>query len=88
MRKRLTKQDCVELRVRISNLGYGQAEAESRSLFARRPPEERPGRLVDYLVELGVFRNRPGDRIDVPDLYLRGLDLRRKGGVSRRAAVS
>ena len=53
-----------------------------------RPPEERPGRLVDYLVELGVFRNRPGDRIDVPDLYLRGLDLRRRGGVSRRAAVS
>ena len=53
-----------------------------------RPPEERPGRLVDYLVELGVFRNRPGDRIDVPDPYLRGLNLRRKGGVSRRAAVS
>ena len=36
MRKRLTKQDCVELRAQISNLGYGQAEAESRSLFARR----------------------------------------------------
>ena len=53
-----------------------------------RPPEERPGPLVDYLVELGVFRNRPGDRVDVPDPYLRGLDLRRKGGVSRRAAVS
>lgn len=52
------------------------------------PPEERPGRLVDYLVELGVFRNRPGDRIDVPDPYLQGLNLRRKGGVSRRAPVS
>ena len=36
VRKRLTKQDCVELRAQISNLGYGQAEAESRSLFARR----------------------------------------------------
>ena len=53
-----------------------------------RPPEERPGRLVDYLVELGVFRNRPSDRVDVPDPYLRGLNLRRKGGVSRQAPVS
>ncbi len=49
-----------------------------------RPPAERPERLVDYLVELGIFRKRSDDRIDVPDLYLFGLDLRRKGGVSRR----
>lgn len=48
-----------------------------------RPPAERPDRLVDYLVELGIFRKRSDDRIDVPDLYLFGLDLRRKGGVSR-----
>ena len=49
-----------------------------------RPPAERPERLVDYLVELGIFRKRSDDRIDVPDLYLFGLDLRRKGGVSRK----
>ena len=49
-----------------------------------RPPAERPERLVDYLVELGIFRKRSDDRIDVPDLYLFGLNLRRKGGVSRR----
>ena len=51
-----------------------------------RPPADRPGRLVDYLVELGVFRKRWDERIDVPDLYLYGLGLRRKGGVSRRGA--
>ena len=51
-----------------------------------RPPADRPGRLIDYLVELGVFRKRWDDRIDVPDLYLYGLGLRRKGGVSRRGA--
>ena len=49
-----------------------------------RPPAERPERLVDYLVEIGIFRKRSDDRIDVPDLYLFGLDLRRKGGVSRK----
>ena len=51
-----------------------------------RPPEERPDRLVDYLVEIGIFRRRSDDRIDVPDLYLSGLVLRRKGGVRRRVA--
>ena len=49
-----------------------------------RPPAERPERLVDYLVELGIFRKHSDDRIDVPDLYLFGLNLRRKGGVLRR----
>lgn len=33
---------------------------------------------------MGIFRKRSDDRIDVPDLYLFGLELRRKGGVSRR----
>ena len=46
-----------------------------------RPPEERPVDLVNYLVELGIFRRRSDGRVDVPDLYLFGLELRRKGGV-------
>lgn len=40
--------------------------------------------LVDYLIELGVFRRRSDGRIDAPDLFLHGMGLRRKGGVSRR----
>jgi hypothetical protein len=40
--------------------------------------------LVDYLVELGVLRRRPDGRVDAPDLFLHGLGLRRKGGVSRK----
>ncbi|MCY4511668.1 MAG: hypothetical protein OXG35_32590 [Acidobacteria bacterium] len=46
-----------------------------------RPPVDRPAEFVDYLIDLGVFRRRSDDRIDVPDLYLSGLKLRRKGGV-------
>ncbi len=50
---------------------------------AKSPPFE--GReLLDYLLELGIFRRRPGDRIDAPDLLLSGLGLRRKGGVRKR----
>lgn len=50
---------------------------------ARRLPFE--GRdLLDYLVEIGILRRRPDDRIDAPDLFLAGLGLKRKGGVRRR----
>ena len=46
-----------------------------------RPPADRPADFLDYLIEIGVFRRRFDDRVDVPDLYLSGLGLRRKGGV-------
>jgi len=49
-----------------------------------RPPEDRPAEFLDYLTEIGVFRRRSDDRIDVPDLYLHGLRLRRKGGVRQK----
>lgn len=49
-----------------------------------RPPVEKPSQLVDYLVEIGVFRLRSGGRIDVPDLFLAGLGMTRKGGVARK----
>jgi hypothetical protein len=48
------------------------------------PPVQNARELIDYLVELGVFRERPNDRIDVPDIYIFGLGLRRKGGVKRK----
>ena len=91
VRERISKQRLVPWSrsqiVALLGADWGRPWASSNHGNIR-PPEERPGRLVDYLVELGVFRNRPGDRVDVPDPYLRGLDLRRKGGVSRRAAIS
>ena len=54
---------------------------------AVRPPTDRPADLADYLIELGIVRKRTDDRIDVPDLYLFGLGLRRKGGVKARAGA-
>ena len=48
-----------------------------------RPPVDQPADFLDYLIEVGVFRRRSDDRVDVSDLYLSGLDLRRKGGVKR-----
>lgn len=48
------------------------------------PPEERPREFIEYLVEVGIFRARTGGRIDVPDLFLAGLGLKRKGGVRKK----
>jgi len=49
-----------------------------------RPPADTPHELVDALVELGIVRARGKEKFDVPDLFLHGLNLRRKGGVRRR----
>lgn len=40
--------------------------------------------LLEYLLEIGILRRRSDGRVDAPDLFLSGLGLRRKGGVSRR----
>lgn len=48
-----------------------------------RPPHIDPKDLLDYLVELGIAINRRDGRVDIGDLYLRGLHLKRKGGVAR-----
>lgn len=49
-----------------------------------RPPAASGRELVDYLVEVGIFRARADGRIDAPDLLLAGLGLKRKGGVRRK----
>jgi len=46
-----------------------------------RPPAGAATELLDYLVGLGVFRERDRERIDAPDIFLFGLGLRRRGGV-------
>jgi hypothetical protein len=48
-----------------------------------RPPVTQPMALLDYLVELGIFSSRRDGRVDVGDLYLKGFQLKRKGGVAR-----
>lgn len=47
-----------------------------------QPPAEDAQSFVDRLIELGIVRQRGTDRFDVPDLYLAGLKLRRRGGVA------
>ena len=48
-----------------------------------RPPADDQRGFVNYLVELGIMRQRGDGRLDTPDLYQSGLGLKRKGGVRR-----
>lgn len=48
-----------------------------------RPPFKNTYDLVQFLGELGIFFSRQDKRIDVRDIYLRGLGFKRKGGVQR-----
>lgn len=47
------------------------------------PPDTEPERLLDYLVDLGIASVRSNRLVDVGDLYLKGLHLKRRGGVAR-----
>ena len=51
-----------------------------------RPPDTSPEGLLDYLVELGIASLRTDGRVDIGDLYLEGLHLKRQGGVARPKA--
>jgi hypothetical protein len=50
------------------------------------PAVTTPG-LVDKLVELGIVRHTRDGRIHVPDIYLFGFGLKRRGGVRRPRRV-
>lgn len=62
----------------------GRDFGETWGGMGARPPGEDAEEVLESLVELGVLRQRPGDSFDVPDLYLEGLGLKRKGGVARK----
>jgi hypothetical protein len=39
--------------------------------------------VLDELLRIGVLKEREDGRIDVPDIYRYGFDIKRKGGVAR-----
>jgi hypothetical protein len=54
-----------------------------------RPPSTDPDKLLEHLLELGILRRTEDQRIHVPDIYLYGFNLKRKGGIRRlRGTIS
>ncbi|MBI4602613.1 MAG: hypothetical protein HY721_11700 [Planctomycetes bacterium] len=81
---RLRGQQVPWERRQLEGLLAGDWEGSWGEGEASRPPTDRPREFVDYLVEVGIFRARSDGRIDVPDLFLAGLGLKRKGGVRKK----
>jgi len=47
----------------------------------KKPPVTKPEEILQYLLALGVIENRSDGRINVPEIYLYGFGIKRKGGV-------
>jgi energy-coupling factor transporter ATP-binding protein EcfA2 len=54
-------------------------EASSRET----PPHTAPRQLIAYMLSIGVLRRTNDGRLHVPDIYLYGFELKRKGGIRK-----
>jgi hypothetical protein len=49
----------------------------------RQPPASNSEEILKYLLQLGVVESRSDGRINMPEIYLYGFKVKRKGGVKR-----
>lgn len=49
----------------------------------KQPPATKPEEILEYLLRLGVVENRSDGRINMPEIYLYGFEVKRRGGVKR-----
>ncbi len=73
----LTRKEWIEI------LAADWEQWRNNEQKTQRPPGKTPAEFLDLLLQLGVYRKRPDGRIDVPDLFLYGLKVKRRGGVKR-----
>ena len=49
----------------------------------KQPPVTNPEGILQYLLQLGIVESRSDGRINMPEIYLYGFQVKRKGGVKR-----
>ncbi len=49
----------------------------------KRPPTSKPEEILKYLQQLGIVDSSFADRINMPEIYLHGFQVKRYGGVKR-----
>jgi len=84
LNKRLKGETVPLQRAKLERLlsdGWDRSWSEAAGIT---PPVDSPRELVDYLAEVGILRARSDGRLDAPDLFLAGLELKRKGGVRKK----
>ena len=83
VRSRVQRENVPMARSQLEHWLNQDWEGSWNSQREIRPPAEDSRGFVNYLVELGVMRQRGDGRLDTPDLYQFGLGLIRRGGVRR-----
>jgi hypothetical protein len=49
----------------------------------KQPPVINPEEILKYLLQLGIVESRSDGRINMPEIYMYGFKVKRKGGVKR-----
>ncbi|MDH6060084.1 hypothetical protein NWP17_06470 [Chrysosporum bergii ANA360D] len=47
------------------------------------PPTSQPEEVLKYLLQLGIVESRSDERINMPEIYLYGFKVKRRGGIKR-----
>lgn len=58
-------------------------ETEWSKQPGKQPPASDPEDILKYLLQLGVVESRSDGRINIPEIYLYGFEVKRRGGVKR-----
>lgn len=56
---------------------------KSSELIGQQLPSTNSEEILQYLLQLGVIERRSDGRINMPEIYLHGFGVKRKGGVKR-----
>jgi len=51
--------------------------------IGKRPPALKPEEVLQYLLKLGIIESRSDGRINMPEIYLYGFEVKRRGGIKR-----
>jgi hypothetical protein len=51
--------------------------------IGKHPPITKPEEVLNYLLRLGIVESRSDERINMPEIYLYGFKVKRRGGIKR-----
>ncbi|MEG3851038.1 hypothetical protein QT972_32435 [Microcoleus sp. herbarium7] len=77
------KMSLVNLRAPMQKEIFLEAVKSTRWSPEKQPPVTNPEGILQYLLQLGIVESRSDGRINMPEIYLYGFQVKRKGGVKR-----
>lgn len=77
------KMSLVNLRAPMPQEIFLEAVKSTRWSPEKQPPVTNPEGILQYLLQLGIVESRSDGRINIPEIYLYGFQVKRKGGVKR-----